>query len=51
MNLLEFYKNFWFMLQWLPPAFMTFIAAMFSICVCGTFLKIFMSIVHFVKGR
>lgn len=50
-NLLKFYRDFWYMLGWLPPAFQTFIACMFSISVCGAFLKIFMNLVHFVRGR
>lgn len=46
-----FYKQFFMMLMWMPPAFVTFIAAMFSYTVAACFLKIFMGIVHFVRGR
>lgn len=49
--MLDFYRQFWMMLQWMPHAFMTFIAAMFSYTVAAAFLKIFMGIVHFVRGR
>ena len=49
--ILDFYMKFWYMLQWLPAPFMNFVAAMFSFTICATFLKIFMNIVHFVRGR
>lgn len=49
--MLSFYRQFWQMLNWMPPAFQTFIAAMFAYTVCAAFLKIFMGIVHFVRGR
>ena len=39
------------MLLWLPDIFQTFFKGIFLVCVAVTFADIFLTIIHFIRGR